>query len=586
MKTVGGVLRVCEPKDKKSDALEFLKGQGVNISDIAEPPSDLVAALGHVIRYSRSARELIEDFREKCRCYVVPAGGGIETTALVREDNKLAVVYLNIAKPVCFALKQGGVRKVTWSLIALHELGHAWQCVNERKWYGKQQDSYAELTTLRQKGSKITRKQLTGGIMTLDYNNLVNWEWPICQELGFPIREHYNLFLSTPRDAEKARKALRRIKDTGEKLFFGYYFDAFTRKKEGVWRKTPAAAMPKREWSYGAPMRERIASSSGLQGSMKVPANKYPLYKKEKVEIKRDKKDPIPVRTYYKVLTRNTMRVTQNQLKGLERVNAQDPRVKLPMGSIILHYLPKKFSYFEPLENPKKFSAANHCSIVTKDKEITHAIIPGVRSDPITQFYFQGQYGIVFKIDEKYDPFGHAGTYAAQQAAEFKELAYSNAGALGLQARVALKAFGASWLSHKPKFGSKAANRRRVFLKKLKEQREKRLTEEMKKPISRMRSPLAKQSTLLKKPLWEKPDQTREMHQNVKGKKKRKKYTKKYKDEPDFFCSEFVVMCYQLTLHTHDARFPELDAHNSTPDNLEQALLEHPMWNPVAIIDP
>ena len=310
-------------------------------------------------------------------------------------------------------------------------------------------------------------------------------------------------------------------------------------------------------------MRRRT-DSSGSRSSIKKRSIKYPLFTKGKIKIEQGKKDPIPVRTFYKLLTRNTMRFTKSQINDLPKVSAQDPRAKLKKGSIILHYLPKNFGYFGPMNDPRKFSAANHCSIVTLDKEITHAILPGVRSDPITQFYWQGQYGVIFRIDEKYDPYGHAGLYASQQAREFRELTYSNAGALGLQVRVALKAFGPAWMSVKPNFGTNSANRRREYLKKLKIKREEKI---------KKRFDYAPKSTLARNPLWNKQDQG-------------KKYKREYDDEPEFFCSEFVVMCYQLTLHTHDARFPDIDAHNSTPDNVEHALIEHPMWNPVAIIEP
>lgn len=156
-------------------------------------------------------------------------------------DREVPLIILNTDTPSYFSVGKNDVRQVEWGLIILHELGHIWQKVKARTWYEAQQDKYS-------------RFQQKTGFITLDYNNLLNWEWPISNELGCPIREHYGLYSGDTFFADRARKEYEKIQKRKGEDMLNYRFDPSNRG--GIWRPCSVAVKAaSKDWARGAPWR-------------------------------------------------------------------------------------------------------------------------------------------------------------------------------------------------------------------------------------------------------------------------------------------------------------------------------------------
>ena len=361
---------------------------------------------------------------------------------------------------------------------------------------------------------------------------------------------------------------------------------------------------------------------------------KFELYKKVHVRRAVTSKASKFIKYYYNLLKKSRMGLTQKQLSALRRgnkvVQAQDLSAVLPLGTILLHYFPKRDSYCGALDSPTKFGASNHASMITEagdateSPQITHAVLDGVVTDPITRLYFENQYAVAFRIVDKYDPGGTQGRLAVQQMDEFKELDYDAKTAFGsdIISKVAVKSIGdtigidLTWISNvSTQFGPKALQRRRQLWDQLQDLRSGKCRPRDYHEIDWAPDPTPTNDPpdvdlmeppdvglmeppdvgLMEPPdsgLMEPPDSGRRQPANQ-TRRSFKPISKlallkqiQGANQPRFFCSELVILCYQLVMHTHDARFIQLDPHKATPAGLEKYLLRNRYWEPVALIEP
>ena len=268
----GRTIRLCEKQDsdisKLNKMLNTVFKTPIKPPDILDMPEGLHLDLKYIINQSPSARELVQYFIDnKIFVFIVPIST-MTTQAMVSGEffkrrinpkNKVVVVWLGTNMPVYFALSSHDVRMVNWALVVLHEMGHAWQEIEYRDWFVRERDYYdAEIRGMRTSGQAeddSSRKKLLGSAyITLDYNNLENWEWPICAELRSPIRQSYYLYISH-KHAARALQGFKSLPSRRANLFFDYYYDI--KSRGGSWRPVPNYAKPHRDWNVGAPHRRR-----------------------------------------------------------------------------------------------------------------------------------------------------------------------------------------------------------------------------------------------------------------------------------------------------------------------------------------
>jgi hypothetical protein len=253
------------------DPTRFLKACNIltpNDAGLVPLPENVVADFKHAVNASNSphANALVEYFKTNSQKLFVFFGDREDmptapmTAAMVVDKqgtlpaNRLGIYYNSQEErvPKISAAPTPSTSVVPDAvdfspvMTILHEFGHLWQLHKKKIWYETEVNWYE--TEVQIGMEKKNRQFWSGqGMLTLDYNNLENWEWPICRQLGYPVRMYYHLLQPTADLAKAARQRSLTLVGNKKTLFLTRKFDATTKK----W--VPIGFNPRAGWENQQP---------------------------------------------------------------------------------------------------------------------------------------------------------------------------------------------------------------------------------------------------------------------------------------------------------------------------------------------